>query len=296
MDKGIDRRDLVIALGAAVGSTSLLTSGLAVAQGNSQRKAARAGVANFVNGEASIADGDAQPQTLTSGTVIKQGQAIETSASGEVHIVFDDGGMLALRPSSRVLIDQAQIAGSFSDALTMTLLRGALRSISGWIGKFDRSSYQLRTPTATVGIRGTDHELAIIPDGEEKKGETAGVHNWVHEGGTTLSNAGGHTDVEPGHAAWAAHNGQAPQPHQGIPPYLQKRATSHERRINAHAQHVTEHIEKRMQKRGMIKAGETLKDAQQRHQAQRGNTVEEPAKPKQNGKEEARRKRRHPRA
>ena len=212
MEYGIARRLLVITSGGA----GMALSGLAFAQ-NNRRNLNRAGVANFVNGDATIADGDAQQQPLTSGTEVKQGQAIETAANGEVHIVFDDGGMLALRPSSRIQIERAQITGAFSDSLSMTLLRGAMRSITGWIGKFDHKNYQLRTATATVGIRGTDHELAIIAEGEAGQGEIPGVHNWVHTGGTTLTNAGGQTDVEPGHAAWAPHNGQAPRAHQGIP-------------------------------------------------------------------------------
>lgn len=279
MKSNIARRDWVI----AVGSMGAALSAPALAQssnGNTTKpNTARAGVASFVSGDASVADGTALAQPLTSGTVVKQGQAIETGANGEVQIVFDDGGLLALRPSSRIQIDHAQISGAFNDSLTMTLLRGAMRSITGWIGKFDRNSYQLRTATATVGIRGTDHELAIIADGEEKKGEVAGVHNWVHEGGTTLTNANGHTDVEPGHAAWAPHNGQAPRLHQGIPAFLQRRKSAHEGRINAHAQRIAQHIEQRMRSRGMIKPGETLHEAVQRHRALRAQPEADQATP-----------------
>lgn len=260
----IHRRDWVVAMG----SVGMSVSDLVFAQNN--RNLARAGVANFVSGDVSIADSTAS-QSLTSGTVVMQGHIIETGANGEVHIVFDDGGLLALRPSSRMQIEHAQIAGAFSDSLTMNLLRGAMRSITGWVGKFDRNNYQLKAATATIGIRGTDHEVAIIAAGEEKRGEIPGVHNWVREGGTTLNNAGGSTDVEPGHAAWAPHNGQAPQMHQGTPAYLQRRRSAHEARINAHAQRISEHIEGRMQRRGMIKAGETLRDAQQRHRALQAN-------------------------
>jgi len=283
MKSDIHRRNFVIAMGGA----GMAISGRVCAQ--NKRNLARAGVANFVNGDASIADSN-MSQPLTSGTVVMQGQVIETGANGEVHIVFDDGGLLALRPSSRVQIEHVQIIGAFSDSLTMTLLRGAMRSITGWVGKFDRNNYQLRAATATVGIRGTDHEVAIIAAGEERGGEIPGVHNWVHEGGTTLENAGGSMDVEPGHAAWAPHNGQAPQAHQGIPAYLLRRKSAHEGRINAHAQHITEHIERRMQRRGMIKPGETLQDAQRRHRAlqanpehQRPDAAAEQEKPKPAG-------------
>ncbi len=246
-----------------------LVSAPALAQSGAAPR--RAGTANFVTGDASLQDADGK-RALTTGTVVREGQTLETGADAEVHVVFDDGGYLALRPSSRLKIDQVHIAGAFTDSLAMQLLSGAMRSITGWVGKFDHGSYQLRAGTATVGIRGTDHEVALIADGEARNGEMAGVHNWVNEGGTTLKNAGGQVDIEPGHAAWAAHNGQAPRFHEGgIPAFLQRRRTRFESRVERHAQHIREHIESRMKKRGMLKDGERLEDAQRRHLALREN-------------------------
>ena len=146
-----------------------------------------------------------------------------------------------------------------------------MRSVTGWIGKFDKNNYQLSTPTATVGIRGTDHELAIIPAGVEHDGEIPGIHNWVHEGGTTLRSAGGAIDIEPGHAAWAPHTGEAPRAHGLIPRFLQQRRTRHEERIEAHARRIGEIIEMRMKRRGMLKEGERLADAQRRHRDWKGS-------------------------
>lgn len=260
------RRRLVIFIGVA---------GLAAPRwAAAQRRGGvnRAGVVNFVTGDATLWDAESQ-FVLANGTVVKQGSTVETGPDSEVHIVFDDGGLLAVRQSSRIQIDQAHIAGGFSDSLTLTLLRGAMRSITGWVGKFDKNSYQLRAATATIGIRGTDHEVAIIPAGEERSGEIAGIHSWVREGGTTLTNPGGHIDVDTGHAAWAAHDGKAPQLHEGIPAFLQRRKTQNEVRIDRHAKHITEHIEKRMLKRGMIKPGESLGDAQLRHAALQSKSV-----------------------
>jgi hypothetical protein len=128
---------------------------------------------------------------------------------------------------------------------------------------------QLSTTITSVGIRGTDHELAIIEAGQERNCEIAGIHNWVHEGGTTLKSAGGEINIDPGHAAWAPHSGGAPMAHEGVPNYLQQRRIRHEARIEAHARRVTEHIETRMKKRGMLRDGEKLEDAQRRHQEMR---------------------------
>jgi hypothetical protein len=239
----------------------------------------RAGAANFVEGNVKVADA-LGAQVLTMGTVLREGQTIETAANSEVHVVFDDGGFLAVRPSSRVQIEKAKVSGEFDDILSLKLLSGALRSVTGWIGKFDKHNYQLSTATATVGIRGTDHELAIIPAGEEHDGEIAGIHNWVHEGGTTLRSAGGAIDIEPGHAAWAPHTGEAPRAHLLIPRFLQLRRTLHEEKIEAHARRISEIIEMRMKKRGMLKEGERLGDAQRRHHALResGTSEAEPVR------------------
>ncbi len=225
----------------------------------------RAGAVDFVTGPAQLADANGR-RTLTNGTVVYGGQRIETGPDAEVHLVFDDGGFLAVRPQSQVSIDQVKMAGAFDDILAMTLVRGALRSVTGWVGKFDRNNYQLRAGTATVGIRGTDHEVLYIPENDVRPGEVAGIHNWVHEGGTTLRNAGGAIDIGPGHAAWAAHDGRAPRMHEGLPAYLQRAHPRHEDRVNRHASAIREHIERRMRQKGFLARQEHLEDAQRRHQ------------------------------
>ena len=262
------RRRLVIFLGIAGMTASRLS--LAQKRGGINR----AGVVNFVAGDATLWDGDFQ-LAVTNGTVVKQGNAIETGLDSEVHILLEDGGLLAVRPSSRIQIDLAYVTGGFNDSLTLTLLRGAMRSITGWVGKFDKKNYQLKAATATIGIRGTDHEIAIIEAGQERGGEIPGVHSWVREGGTTLTSPGGHIDIDAGHAAWASNDGKAPRPHEGIPDFLQRRQTKNEARIDRHARHVAEHIEKRLLKRGTIKPGERLKDAQLRHAALQSKSVSE---------------------
>jgi hypothetical protein len=272
MTYGASRRSMLALTGfASMG----LNSSIAFAQASKITR--RAGVARFVVGDASISDASGK-RTLIIGEVLREGHVIETGPASEAHIVFDDGGYLALRPNSRLQIDKVKIAGDFSDNLAMTLFAGAMRSITGWVGKFDRKNYQLSAVTATVGIRGTDHEVAIIADGEERKGEVSGVHNWVNEGGTTLKNAGGTIDVDASHAAWAGLKGQAPQAHIGIPGYLKQRRTKHEGRVDRHALHITEHIEARMQKRGLLKPGEKLEDAQQRHRSEKESELQRPEK------------------
>lgn len=229
----------------------------------------RAGAVDFVDGSANLTDANGNSRTLRKGTVVFAGQAIETGKDAEVHVVFDDGGYLAVRPFSTIRIDNVKMVGGLDDTLSMTLIRGALRSITGWVGKFDKRSYQLNVGTATIGIRGTDHEVALIPPGEEGPDGIAGIHSWVNEGGTTLRNAAGSVDVEPGQAAMAPHDGKVPHGLGSTPAFLLRRRTKFEGRAQAHAGRIREFIENRLRKRGLIKPGEHLEDAQRRHEALR---------------------------
>lgn len=226
----------------------------------------RAGAVDFVDGTAQLTDANGS-RAVRKGTVVFAGQAIETGKDTEVHVIFDDGGYLAVRPFSTIRIENVKMVGGLDDTLSMTLIRGALRSITGWVGKFDKRSYQLTAGTATIGIRGTDHEVALIAAGEEGPDGVAGIHSWVNEGGTTLRNAAGSVDVEPGHAALASHDGKAPQSQGTTPEFLQRRHTKFESRAQAHAAKIREHIETRLRKRGVLKKGERLEDLQVRRQA-----------------------------
>ncbi len=224
----------------------------------------RAGVVDFVSGDGALIDG-ATRLRADAGAVVYAGQTVQAGRDSEVHIVFDDGGHLAVRPSSAVRITQAKMLGDFDDILAMSLLRGAMRSITGWVGKADKSSYQLRAGTATIGIRGTDHEVTLITAGNSGEGNS-GVHSWVNEGGTTLRNAAGSVNIEPEHAAWAGLDGRAPQRHPGgVPLFLLRLRTGNEERINAHGRMVRDHIERRLRERGLIRDGEHVEDFVKRH-------------------------------
>jgi hypothetical protein len=82
----------------------------------------------------------------------------------------------------------------------MSLIKGTVRSITGWIGKFNNSAYRITTPTATIGIRGTDHETTVIEKGD---GDEAGTYDNVNEGSTEIRTPHGVTAVTPGKFAFA---------------------------------------------------------------------------------------------
>src|SRR3990170_2668745 len=55
------------------------------------------------------------------------------------------------------------------------LLRGALRTVTGLIGRVNRDAYLIQTPTATVGIRGTGGIIEVLADGTTRITGTSGI-------------------------------------------------------------------------------------------------------------------------
>src|SRR2546422_3860812 len=111
---------------------------------------------------------------------IFEGESIATGANGEVHLRMEDGGFIAVRPGTRMRIAKFRAQGDGSDAVNIGLLEGSFRSITGWIARFGRNNYQVRTPTVTIGVRGTDHEPFHIPAGSPL-GEP-GTYDKVNQG------------------------------------------------------------------------------------------------------------------
>ena len=148
-----------------------------------------AGTVEKLLGQAQYLAPDVPAQPLREGQTVQVGATIITSTGSETHLDMADGGMLAIRPQTHFTIAQYNAAKGTEARMELNLLQGALRSITGWIGQFNAGGYRITTPTATVGIRGTDHEVTVLLDAEEN--DVAGTYDSVHEGATVLRNRTG---------------------------------------------------------------------------------------------------------
>ncbi len=97
--------------------------------------------------------------TLISGSDLFEGQTIETSASGEVHIIFLDDTRMVIGPNSTLIIERFLLRDptTVSD-LVVNALGGTFRFISG---NSPSDAYEIRTPTGTIGVRGTEFDFSI---------------------------------------------------------------------------------------------------------------------------------------
>jgi len=158
------------------------------------------GTVDALSGSAFVSDQDGKSTAVSVGLKIYEGQTINSGPESEVHIVTEDGGIIAIRPDTVFRVDEYKAEGSSSDKIFMSLLTGAVRSITGWIGKHDTSAYRLTAPGVTLGIRGTDHEVTVIDKGD---GDEPGTYDTVNEGATVLKTPHGEAEVSPGKFAFA---------------------------------------------------------------------------------------------
>lgn len=167
-----------------------------------------AGTVDLVDGESHVMAPDKSTRSAQVGDKIFEGDLVTTEAGAELHIQMADGGFIAIRPNTALSVTQYQANGDAADHSAISLVRGSLRSITGWIGKAFPQNYAIYTPDATIGVRGTDHETAYLP---EASGDTeAGTYDTVHAGATTLSTASGKVDVSPEHAGFIGRSATGP--------------------------------------------------------------------------------------
>lgn len=112
-----------------------------------------------ISGVISIQHGDGKVALAYEGVSIHVGDIITTEQDSSALLVFGDKSQVALRPASKFQLkayhyDEAQ---PNDDSLIVTLLKGGMRTISGYVGKRGNpNAYRLETLTAAIGVRGTD--------------------------------------------------------------------------------------------------------------------------------------------
>jgi hypothetical protein len=164
-----------------------------------------AGKVDLVEGDVHVYDARNAVRIVHVNDNVFEGDSIVTGSNGEIHLTMADTGFIAVRPNTKMAITQYRANGDNQDKGVIGLLVGSFRSISGWIGKYQPKSYEIRTPTATIGIRGTDHEPKVIPDGSSE-GEP-GTYDKVNAGGTYINTPQGRVDVSENHAGFAPRGG-----------------------------------------------------------------------------------------
>jgi hypothetical protein len=212
-----------------------------------------AGTIELAAGDAMIESSDGKARLPKVGDTLSEGETIVTFPQGELHVHMEDGAYLSVRENTRLKIAAYVAEGGKNDTSVLELVRGSLRSVTGWIGKFNRSAYQIKTPTATIGVRGTDHEPTVIAAGDPR-GE-AGTYDKVNEGRTVLQTGPHAVEVGANQAAFQASSGAArPRVLPSVPAFF--KPTPNEQRFVARSREVRETLDtRRIDRREAVRRG-----------------------------------------
>jgi hypothetical protein len=228
-------------------------SPLALAQLESAKTPADASAVRPVAGKVVLVEGDVrvydQNQALRRPKLddaLYEGDSIVTGDGGEVHFNMEDGGYIGVRPNTRMRIVNYKAEGGSDDQSVIGLLEGSFRSITGWIGKLGGGNYRVVTRTATIGVRGTEHEPHVIPEGSAI-GEP-GTYDRVHNGETVMQTPQGTVNVRANQAGFMPLRGDArPRVLDRIPAFF--RPTRNEGRFQGLHLRTQQQLEQRRQQR-----------------------------------------------
>ena len=99
-----------------------------------------------------------QEQRFTPGT------RFTTGADSQAVLRFDDGQQVVLNQNTefRVVDFTLNADNPRQNRAVFDFVKGALRIVTGAIGRNNPAAFQIRAPQATIGVRGTDFMLTIV--------------------------------------------------------------------------------------------------------------------------------------
>lgn len=128
-----------------------------------------AGTIKNVKGSATV-ERAGQKHPATVGLKVNVADRVITGADGAVGIALRDDTMLSAGPNSVLSLDKfAFDAVTHKGKLDASVTRGSLSVISGTIAKTDPDAVRFRTPSATLGVRGTDFVIEVADDEAEPR-------------------------------------------------------------------------------------------------------------------------------
>lgn len=103
------------------------------------------------------------PRTLGAGLPLQQGDRLTTAEGSSAILKLNDGTRMTVRPRSELVLQQFQYQpeATAGNSMVLELLRGGFRAITGLVNKGNDRAALVKTPTATIGIRGTDFDARL---------------------------------------------------------------------------------------------------------------------------------------
>ena len=123
------------------------------------------GTIKTVRGDVRI-ERDGKPSEARVGDAVHVSDRIVTGGDGSAGITLKDDTLLTVGANSTLVIERFAFNPTTNEgSLATALLKGTLQFITGLIARANPRAVAVHTPTATLGIRGTEF-IVEVPAGE----------------------------------------------------------------------------------------------------------------------------------
>ena len=122
------------------------------------------GYVKTVKGDALVINGDQQVKA-TVGTPIVSGSQLKTGPNASLGVTFKDNTVMSFGPDTELTVDEYLYAPNKGKLrLGATMAKGTLAYLSGAIAKIKPDAVSVKTPTGTIGVRGTHFVLKVMDE------------------------------------------------------------------------------------------------------------------------------------
>ena len=174
-----------------------------------------AGTVVHLSGPLIAKKADGSVKILARKSQVEQGDTLVAEKNTYAQIRFIDNSEITLRPDTTFKIEAFAYdeAKPDADSASFDLVKGGLRSVTGLLGKRNKEKFSLKTPTATIGIRGTTFIAQYVPapgTGALKSpvgpALPPGLHVSVTDGQIVMTNTGGSLNFAAGQFGFVRSN------------------------------------------------------------------------------------------
>jgi FecR protein len=152
-ESNMDRRTTYLVL-----FTLSLTSGIAGLPATTSAAEGPIGVTAVVRN--TVSQLEPQVTKVAKGDEVVRNEVVRTAADSDAKFVLRDDTNLMLGPSSTLKLDRTVFDDPKAGDIAIKLTSGAFRFVTGHSNK---EAYEIKTPIATLGVRGTMFDVRVIP-------------------------------------------------------------------------------------------------------------------------------------
>jgi hypothetical protein len=129
------------------------------------------------------------------GAKLNEKDSITTQDKSKVQLIFNDETIITIGKNSHFSINEYLFENNKTPQAKFSLISGAMRTITGKIGKIAPEKFKVETKTATIGIRGTNFTVLVGADGSTQVFCTFGAITASTKGETLTVPQGFYTSV-----------------------------------------------------------------------------------------------------